>query len=201
MDESNRLLTWTGVECCEWVGVQCDWRNGRVVKIDLRTRVSLTDETHFYSGNRLGGEVSSLLLNLKHLRYLDLSMNNFSGDIPEFLGSFKQLEYLNLSHSGFGGVVPHHLGNLSRLQYLDLSYVTSFTDDVRWVSSLLSLKHLDLLGIMIGSDIDWFHPANMLPSLLTLNLAWCTIDIPSIRVVNYWKYNDKTIVKVRRLVL
>nr|GEV33749.1 receptor-like protein EIX2 [Tanacetum cinerariifolium] len=190
MDESNRLLTWTGVECCEWVGVQCDWHNGRVFKIDLRTRVSLTDESHFYSGNRLGGEVSSSLVNLKHLRYLDLSMNNFSGDIPEFLGSFKQLEYLNLSHSGFGGVVPHHLGNLSRLQYLDLSYVTSFTNDLRWVSSLLSLKHLDLSGIMIGSDIDWFHPANMLPSLLTLNLAWCTIDIPSIRFVNFTSLNS-----------
>ncbi|GKB05893.1 putative leucine-rich repeat protein [Tanacetum coccineum] len=152
MDESNRLLTWTGVECCEWVGVQCDWRNGRVVKIDLRTRVSLTDETHFYSGNRLGGEI-------------------LRGD-----AILSDVKYLNLLLTQVG--VP-------------LRYVTK--SDQLW--------HLDLLGIMIGSDIDWFHPANMLPSLLTLNLAWCTIDIPSIRVVNYWKYNDKTIVKVRRLVL
>nr|XP_043620184.1 receptor-like protein EIX2 [Erigeron canadensis] len=183
-DRLNRLSTWTGVECCEWQGVECDVLNGHVVKLDLRNPASFTYKT-FYNGNSLGGELSDSLLNLTHLLYLDLSLNNFSGRIPEFLGSFKRLDYLNLSHSGFSGVVPPHLRNLSSLQYLDLANDNlMIKDDLRWVSSLSSLKHLDLSGISIGNHTDWFHPVNMLPYLLTLNLASCHISIPSIKFIN-----------------
>nr|XP_043620168.1 receptor-like protein EIX1 [Erigeron canadensis] len=199
IDRLNRLSTWTGVECCQWEGVGCDRRNGHVVKLDLRTPVSFTGRT-VYANNWLVGEVSPSLLNLTHLLYLDLSVNNFSGDIPEFLGAFSYLEYLNLSHSGFGGVVPHRLGNLSRLQYLDLNSnnivkdsdgvrysfgdYSLVMDDMSWVSSLSSLKHLDLSWVSIGTDTDWFHSVNTIPSLLTLNLASCDINLPSIKFTN-----------------
>nr|XP_043620158.1 receptor-like protein EIX2 [Erigeron canadensis] len=207
-DGLNRLSTWTGVECCEWQGVGCDKRNGHVVKLDLRTPVSSTGDYDFVNtDNWISGEVSSSLLNLNHLRYLDMSLNNFTGQIPEFLGSFKYLEYLNLSFSGFSGIVPHHLGNLSRLQYLDLSmdryYYLSYipgpyyydspllVDDIWWVSSISSLKHLDLSGISIGEHTDWFHSLNMLPSLLKLKLAFCDINyIPSIKFINFTSLNS-----------
>ncbi|KAD2804475.1 hypothetical protein E3N88_37852 [Mikania micrantha] len=177
-DRFNLLSTWSGPECCEWRGVGCDSQNGHVVKLDLRTPMSLEDHE-----KGLEGELSPSLQNLKHLRYLDLSMNYFSGKIPEFLGSFERLKYLNLSGSGFSeGVVPHHLGNLSRLQVLDLrsTFIMSYesmwilapiVDDLRWVSSLSSLRYLDLSGIVISDHTDWFHRLTMLPSLLTLNLA------------------------------
>ncbi|GJW43006.1 receptor-like protein EIX2 [Tanacetum coccineum] len=193
---SGRLSTWTGLECCEWVGVQCDRRSGHVIKLDLPGPFFM-DESYNY-GNVIRGEVSPELLNLKHLRYLDLSMNQFLGNIPKFLGSFKHLEYLNLSCSGFSGIVPHYLGNLSRLQYLDLngrydhgshdiSWCSSLSiDDLQWVSSLSLLKHLGLSGLTMNDNIDWFNKVNMLPSLLTLNLDGCGINIPaSVTCVNF----------------
>ncbi|XP_076914254.1 receptor-like protein EIX2 [Bidens hawaiensis] len=193
-DRFNLLSTWRGVECCEWHGVGCDRRNGHVVKLDFRS-------SNFRE--RLAGELSPSLQDLKYMRSLDLSVNHFSGTIPEFLGSFVHLEYLNLTHSGFSGVVPHHLGNLSRLQYLDLSHGplmdnldhrTSYgydigvprpvLDDLGWMSSLRSLRHLDLSYKSL-EGIDWFHPLNMLPSLLTLNLESCNIVIPSAKFANF----------------
>nr|GEV22748.1 LRR receptor-like serine/threonine-protein kinase GSO1 [Tanacetum cinerariifolium] len=193
---SGCMSSWTGLECCEWVGVQCDRRSGHVIKLDLPGPFFM-DENYNY-GNVIRGEVSPELLNLKHLRYLDLSMNHFSGNIPKFLGSFKHLEYLNLSCSGFSGIVPHYLGNLSRLQYLDLngrydhgshdiSWCSSLSiDDLQWVSSLSLLKRLGLSGLTMNDSIDGFNKVNMLPSLLTLNLDGCGINIPvSVTCVNF----------------
>ncbi|KAD2804346.1 hypothetical protein E3N88_37723 [Mikania micrantha] len=149
----------------KWHGVGCGSRNGHVVKLDLRS--------HWKDFNE---------------KWLE--------------GSFESLEYLNLSHSSFSeGVVPHHLGNLSRLQVLDLrsififddgfgNFLAPIVDDLRWVSSLSSLRYLDLSGISIGNHTDWFHPVNMLPSLLTLNLADTGINIPSTQFVNFTSLNS-----------
>ncbi|KAF5774852.1 putative non-specific serine/threonine protein kinase [Helianthus annuus] len=63
-------------------------------------------------------------------------------------------------------------------------------DGLGWVTTLSSLRHLDLSGINIGKHIDWFHPVNMLSSLRTLNLAWSDIDIPSVKCVNFLSLNS-----------
>ncbi|KAJ0725023.1 putative leucine-rich repeat domain superfamily [Helianthus annuus] len=65
-------------------------------------------------------------------------------------------------------------------------YTELIVDDLGWASSLSSLRHLDLSG----RDNHWFHPLNMLPSLLTLNLVWFDIDIPSIKLVNFTSLNS-----------
>ncbi|KAF2292581.1 hypothetical protein GH714_025745 [Hevea brasiliensis] len=80
------------------------------------------DYEEYYMKSTFGGKISPSLLNLKHLRYFDLSNNDFGGiQIPKFLGSMKSLRYLNLSGAGFGGMVPHELGNLSNLHCLNLN--------------------------------------------------------------------------------
>ncbi|XVF65747.1 hypothetical protein PTKIN_Ptkin09bG0274800 [Pterospermum kingtungense] len=127
VDPENRLASWVHDEdCCRWDGVVCDNVTGHVLQLYL-VHPTLDDEgteVEYDSNERLklGGKIDQSLLNLKHLRYLDLSNNNFGGtQIPRFFGSMGSLRYLNLSYSEFGGLVPSPLGNLSNLQYLSLS--------------------------------------------------------------------------------
>ncbi|KAL6350172.1 hypothetical protein AAG906_004112 [Vitis piasezkii] len=170
-DPSGRLSSWIGADCCKWTGVDCNNRTGNVVKVDLRDR-------GFFL---LGGEISGSLLDLKHLTYLDLSLNDFQGiPIPNFLGSFERLRYLNLSYAAFGGMIPPHLGNLSQLRYLDLFGGGDYpmrVSNLNWLSGLSSLKYLDLGYVDLSkTTTNWMQAVNMLPFLLELHLSGCELS-------------------------
>nr|GLL31652.1 receptor-like protein 12 isoform X3 [Ipomoea trifida] len=173
IDISNRLSSWNGFDCCEWEGISCSSTTGHVLKLDLHNPTPYPDdiENYYdrlpsnYSSNILGGEINYSLINLTHLNYLDLSLNNFSGiRIPEFFGSFKNLRYLNISSSGFVGNIPTHLENLSSLEYLHLGGAMDgaisndlATDNLDWLASLSSLKSLDMSKILIQHSEDCFN--------------------------------------------
>ncbi|KAB2620405.1 leucine-rich repeat receptor-like protein CLAVATA2 [Pyrus ussuriensis x Pyrus communis] len=131
---SNLLSSWAGEgDCCTWTGVACDNLTGHVRELHLAGYYDeVTSEGHW-----LGGKVNPSLLNLKHLTYLDLSWNNFGGrQFPSFLGSLKGLS----------------------LRYLDLSYNDgSKVENLKWLSGLSQLKHLDMSYIDLTRASHWLQ--------------------------------------------
>ncbi|XP_037438694.1 receptor-like protein EIX2 [Triticum dicoccoides] len=162
-DPSNYLSSWRADEdCCRWMGVGCNNRTGHVVKLQVN------------SYGAIGGEISSSLLTLRHLKHLDLSSNYFGGrSIPEFIGDLRSLTHLALTDSFFGGRIPPHLGNLSNLLSLDLSILGCYSPDLLWVTHLQKLQHLDMAEVDLSAAVNWTHDVNMLLSLVTLELTSC----------------------------
>ncbi|CAL5354728.1 receptor-like protein EIX2 [Camellia sinensis] len=136
IDDANRLSSWVGKNCCTWKGVGCSHKTDHIVKLDLRNPIPTA------VGTLLSGQLSPSLLNLNHLHYLDLSMNNMQISIS--LGYLKSLRYLDLSWSIFDATIPHNLGNLSRLQYLNLSNSGLSSPIPVTLGRLTSLTVLDL---------------------------------------------------------
>ncbi|KAJ0756183.1 putative leucine-rich repeat-containing, plant-type, leucine-rich repeat domain superfamily [Helianthus annuus] len=187
-DESYvRLALWVAEnkDCCTWAGIACDNSTGHVHRVHLPGLDGMT----------LKGDISQSLLDLKQLKHLDLSCNDFGGiQVPKFIGSFQNLRYLNLSRSNFSGTIPPQLGNLSELHVLSLG---SFHEPVertsmanmKWLSSLGMLHHLDMSGVDLSKATDWLQVINTLPSLVQLHLSLCELSnlhmyVPSVNLTS-----------------
>ncbi|KAJ6411100.1 hypothetical protein OIU84_007788 [Salix udensis] len=181
IDEYGVLSSWGGEEekrdCCNWRGVGCDNITGHVNSLNLHSSPLYE---HYFTP--LAGKVSDSLLELQHLNYLDLSLNNFDESIMHFIGSLSSLRYLNLSYNLFTVTIPYQLKNLSRLQSLDLSYsFDASVENLGWLSHLSCLEHLDLSGSNLGEVNDWLQVVTNLPRLKDLRLNQCRLTdrIPS----------------------
>nr|XP_043618091.1 receptor-like protein EIX2 [Erigeron canadensis] len=198
IDGANRLSSWNydyDKECCKWSGVVCNNISGHVQELHLggpddglhghcHGPYDTDAELEEASKHMLGGNISPYLLSLKRLYYLDLSCNDFGGiPIPSFITSMRNLRYLNLSTSQFDGRIPHNLGNLTMLRVLDLRYGLWGSNypvkNLHWLSSLQTLRHVDLSGYNLSSVPNWLQVMNSLPSLLELRLSSCLLpNIP-----------------------
>ncbi|XP_044473238.1 receptor-like protein EIX2 [Mangifera indica] len=168
IDPVNRLFSWTSGhgDCCAWSGIVCDNFTGHVLELNLRTPPAVEEYASSASDkarerSKLSGKINPSLLDLKHLRSLDLSDNNFEGvEIPRFLGSMQNLRNLNLSLSSFQGMIPPQLGNLSNLQYLCLGPIPD------GLQNLTSSRHLDLSDNPLNSSMpSWLYRLENLEEL------------------------------------
>ncbi|KAM7489870.1 hypothetical protein LguiB_027354 [Lonicera macranthoides] len=150
-DKIGLLSSWGSQEedCCKWRGIRCSNTTGHVILLDLHGWYDDATDNSFY----LSGKVSPSLLELNHLKYLDLSYNSFyPSPIPEFIGSLSKLQHLNLSFCDFTGRLPHQFRNLTNLKYLDLSFNYFKPMPIpEFIGSLNKLQHLDLSqGAFLG---------------------------------------------------
>eukprot|EP00257_Ricinus_communis_P024564 XP_025011978.1 receptor-like protein EIX2 [Ricinus communis] len=153
-------------------GLELPVTTGHVLELHL---ASLSQDEYYSPNNTVdyydylfGGNINPSLLNLKHLRFLDLSNNSFRIRISEFLGNMVSLRFLNLGLSGFFGTVPPQIGNLSYLYFLDLHNIGLSAEHLHWLSNLSSLEFLDLSYVFIEAS-DWLTVTNSLPSLVELH--------------------------------
>ncbi|GER46325.1 receptor-like protein [Striga asiatica] len=169
------LSSWDAkFDCCMWKGVVCSNLTGRVLQLNLQ-------------GNYLVGKLNPSLLNLKHLKYLDLSQNNFEEEIPSFVGLLTGLEYLNLSFAGFYGKISHNIGNLSNLHSLSLANSEPLLDcdSLEWISGLSQLQHLNMNGVNLSRATNWAQQViNKLPSLVELQMSACSLRFIAVNDVN-----------------
>ncbi|XP_074319726.1 receptor-like protein EIX2 [Silene latifolia] len=175
VDRCGLLDSW-GVtqDCCLWGGIQChNHSGGHVFALNLPMPQNYYDDDDV--DFCLKGTIGVSLLDLKHLKYLNLSHNYFGGQLPKFICSLNNLEHLDLSYVGFTGDVPHEIGNLSKLTSLNLNSDMK-VESLRWLSQLRLLRELDLGGIDLSlTTNNWLSIVNNLAHLRALHLDNCNL--------------------------
>uniref|UniRef100_A0A0D3GDL9 non-specific serine/threonine protein kinase n=2 Tax=Oryza TaxID=4527 RepID=A0A0D3GDL9_9ORYZ len=94
---------------CNWTGVRCDNRSGRVTGLLL-------------SNSNLAGVIPPELGGMSRLRELSLHYNLLGGQIPEALGRLTSVTYLTLDGNGLAGDIPEAVFcNCSGLTFIGMS--------------------------------------------------------------------------------
>ncbi|XP_020992730.1 probable LRR receptor-like serine/threonine-protein kinase At3g47570 [Arachis duranensis] len=123
----------TNFSVCNWFGVTCDHRHGRVRTLNLGDMgLSGTIPSHLgnlsflielnLGGNTFHHNLPQELVHLRRLKSLNLSYNEFSGNVPQWIGALSSLQHLNLKNNRFGGVIPKSISNLTVLETLEIGH-------------------------------------------------------------------------------
>jgi len=147
----------TSSSVCNWVGVACDERHGRVYSLilpDMRLRGNVSPNLGNLSflvklnlkNNSFGGQLPKELCRLRRLKVLHISYNEFEGGIPVALGDLTQLQCLFLGVNNFSGIIPPSIGNLRWLKVLDTSHNRLSGPIPQTISNMSSLEILYLFS-------------------------------------------------------
>ncbi|CAN6710991.1 unnamed protein product [Malus baccata var. baccata] len=204
IDDYNLLSSWGREEhkqdCCKWLGIHCSNRTNHVTRLDLGwnhmnevyslQQKGQQEYPEYYFQGKL---MSPKLIELQHLKYLDLSSVNFTGtQLPDFIGSLSNLRHLDLWYASFGGRIPTQIGNLTHLQYLDLrsNHFANFENLNSWLPRLSSLTYLDLSYNNLSNVPDWLEIVSKLPKLTNLTLYNCSLPSPLIHSSTLFNINS-----------
>ncbi|XBI02709.1 hypothetical protein VPH35_131219 [Triticum aestivum] len=119
--------------------------------------------------NYSGGIVSSGILQLPNLIFLDLSFNGFSDKLPSEIASMMSIESLVLACNNFSGKIPPSYGQLMRLQAFNLSFNSLSGKIPPEIGNLTSLLLLMLAENQLSGEIP--REIGNCTSLLWLNLV------------------------------
>lgn len=164
IDTSGRLAMWVGGGCCEWQGITCDNRTGRVIGISLPAWITKDDEPflarmvgtlspsinlisflevlNLGENSDLTGNIPELIL--PKLQRLYLYSNSFYGPVPDSIASLTHLVSLDLRNNSLSGHIPQGIGQLQVLQDLDFS--NNFLSG-KLPSSMANLSAIRNLGL------------------------------------------------------
>lgn len=123
----------TTICVCEWLGVTCDSKTGRVKTLDLHNRglagpipegiARLTEVEKLYLwANELTGSIPYSLGSLASVTDLVLEENLLTGTLPASLGKLKALSYLGFAFNKLEGSIPAEYGGLESLTFLKGDY-------------------------------------------------------------------------------
>ncbi|MED6143869.1 hypothetical protein PIB30_009945 [Stylosanthes scabra] len=184
-DPSGLLSTWSSQQdCCHWNGVVCHNFTSRVTQLSLPCPLTnpygyndFFDKSHCLTGYI---DIMSLF-QMEFLEHLDLSDHDFLAITYDSMNS-PSCHNLSL------GNLPYQCENSSTLNYLDLSGNFNLViQNLEWLSSVSSLKYIDLSDIYLNVETDWVKLMAMLPSLSELYLVSCLLDnmSPSLQFANF----------------
>ena len=74
---NNWLSSWWGLDRCQWEGIDYENKTRAIISIDLLKPYSPKEAYENGTSMNLCGEIGSSLIELKSLRYSDLSDNTF----------------------------------------------------------------------------------------------------------------------------
>ncbi|XP_014491855.1 LRR receptor-like serine/threonine-protein kinase GSO1 [Vigna radiata var. radiata] len=173
-DPSGVLSSWTTqLDCCHWKGVICSNITNRVTGISLPCSTTppiysdKEDKSHCLTGFI---HLSSLLVELEFLEYLNLRNNDFLA---------LQFDYLH-NHNCHNLSIPTsshcQCVNSSTLRHLDLSRNWNLAiNNLKWLSHISLLEYLNLRDIDLSKESNWLQLVTMLPSLSFLNMRACQL--------------------------